>query len=130
MRLPHASGAASEPPSKRGSPNQQRNALRDVPPLGARTHVNLCQGLRLKQGRWWKVIGSVLAAFALGGVGLDISDWVRLARGGGLVALVESLFFACGTVLLLRLTVSAFVHGWHRDPKPDPWWEAIFGTRS
>ena len=90
---------------------------------------NGSQGLLAKQGRWWKVVGSILAAFALGGVGLDISAWVRLARGGGLLALVEGLFLACGTVLLLRLTVSAFVHGWHGDPKPDPWWEAIFGTR-
>jgi hypothetical protein len=43
MRLPHASGAASEPPSKRGSLNQERNALRDVPPLGPHTYVNLSQ---------------------------------------------------------------------------------------
>jgi len=71
-----------------------------------------------------------LGAFALGGVALDISDWVRLARGGGLLALVEGLILACGSVLLVGLTVSAFVHAWHGDAKPEPWWEAIFGTRN
>ena len=83
--------------------------------------------LQPRQGRWWMVAGSILAAFALGCLALDVSDWIRLTRGGGLLALVEGLYLAVGTVLILRLTVSAVIHGWHSNPKPDPWHDVFFG---
>jgi hypothetical protein len=59
--------------------------------------------------------------------GLGCQRWIRLTRGGGLLALVEGLYLAVGTVLILRSTVSAFIHEWHGDPKPDPRHDVFFG---
>jgi hypothetical protein len=81
-------------------------------------------------GRWWKLASVALALLALAVVALDVSAWTRLSSGsGGLIALAEGLFLAYSSVVILRLAGSAFIHGRRRDPKPEAWHDAIFGTR-
>jgi hypothetical protein len=91
---------------------------------------DVCWQLGPKPGRWWKIAGLAFTVLLLGDVALDFLAWVRLGSGGGLLALVEGLFFACSSLVVLRLTVTAFTHSSHGDPQPEAWYEAVFGKRN
>jgi hypothetical protein len=83
-----------------------------------------------ESGRWWKIAGIGFTVLLLGDVALDFLAWARLGSGGGLLALVEGVFFAYSSLVVLRLTVSAFIHSSHGDPQPEAWYEAVLGKRN
>ena len=81
--------------------------------------------------RVWTIAGLTLLLVGLATVAFDVSDWARLASGnGGLLALGGGVLFAFSSVVVLRLSVSAFRHAWRGDPKPKVWQDAIFDRQN